>query len=254
MRVTALGTSAAYPGPDNACTGWLVEEETSRILIDFGTGVVSRLQKVLPLREVTAIVISHMHADHFFDLFPLRYAYRYALGIPDPPLVLYLPPGGAGVLEMVAGSLEPQSAGHFFTDVFQIREYDPAAALSVGPLSLTFAPGKHYVPSWAISLAASRRVVFTADTGPSARVEQLARGADLLVSEATYMSVEEEQGSQRGHMTGTEAGELARRADARRVLLTHHWPHRDPRVSLEQAREVFRGDLALAQPLRSYEV
>lgn len=254
MRVTALGTSAAYPGPDNACTGWLVEEEDSRILVDCGTGVISRLQKVLPLKEVTAVVISHMHADHFFDLVPLRYAYKYALGVPDPQPILYLPPGGTQTLEAIGTTLDANQSGSFFSAVFDVREYDPASTLTLGPVGVQFAPGQHYIASWAMSLMGSRRVVFTADTGPSSDVEKLAQGADLLVSEATYVSTEEEQGGQRGHLTGSEAGELARRAEARRVLLTHHWPHRDPRISVQQAKEVFKGDLALAQSLRSYEV
>jgi len=254
MRVTALGTSAAYPGPDNACTGWLVEEEDTHILVDCGTGVLSRLQKVLPLKRVTAVIISHTHADHFFDLFPLRYAFKYGVGVPDPIPALYLPPGGTQVLGKMAGVLDRHRPELFFKETFHVAEYDPTEALSVGPLAVTFAPGNHYVPSWAISLGGTRRVVFTADTGPSSDVEKLAGGADLLISEATYLSVDEEQGPQRGHMTGREAGELACRADPRRVLVTHQWPHRDPRVPVAQAQEVFRGDLALAEPMRTYEV
>lgn len=254
MRVTALGTSAAYPGPDNACSGWLVEDDNARILIDCGTGVVSRLQKILPLQEVTAVVISHMHADHFFDLFPLRYAYKYALGLPDPPPSLYLPPGGGDILRAMAVTLDPREPERFFPEVFHVQEYDPSGSMKVNGLSFSFAPGQHYVPSWAIKVHGERTAVFTADTGPSEQVEHLARGADLLVSEATYLSIAEEHGPLRGHMTGREAGVLASRVDAPLTLLTHHWPNRDPRVSLEQAREVHKGEMAVAQPGLSYEV
>src|SRR5438477_11204554 len=125
MRVTALGTSAAYPGPDNACSGWLVEEGETHILVDCGTGVVSRLQKVLPLERLTAVVISHMHADHFFDLFPLRYGYKYGIGIPDPPPALYVPPGGQNALKAVAGILDAHDSQGFFPSVFRLEEYQP---------------------------------------------------------------------------------------------------------------------------------
>lgn len=254
MRVIALGTCASYPGPGNACSGWLVQEEETNLLVDCGTGILANLQQVLPLTQITAIVISHMHADHFLDLIPLRYAFNYGLAPGSPRPLIFLPPGGIAVLERIVHPLDPGSADGFFASVFTVQEYDPGVPLKVGSLTVRFASGNHYVPSWAIAVEGGRRVVFTSDTGPSDAVAELARGADLLVTEATYLSVEEERDSTRGHLTATEAGELAALACPKRVLLTHQWPHRDGDLTLRKAKEVFQGDIALAQEGRLYEL
>ncbi|MBI2886998.1 MAG: MBL fold metallo-hydrolase [Chloroflexi bacterium] len=255
MRLIALGTSAAYPGPGNACTGWLVQEQGVNLLVDCGSGVLSHVQRVVPLTDLTAVVVSHMHADHWLDLIPLRYAFKYALrpGVRDFPV--YLPPGGEAFARRLTAPYGSEEGADFFAGVFALREYDPAAELRVGPLRLRFAPGVHYIPCWGISVeAAGRRAVFTADTGPSHAITDLARGADLLVCEATYLSLEEDAGPQRGHLTAREAGELAAQATPRRMLLTHLWPNRDARETLAQARHAFSGDLALAEHGRAYEV
>ena len=254
MRVVALGTSASYPGPGNACTGLLIQEEETNLLVDCGTGILAKLQQVVPLTRVTAIVISHMHADHFLDLIPLRYAFRYGVAPSSSRPLIFLPPGGIAVLEHMAMPLDSKKTSDFFSSVFTIQEYDPGAPFLVGPLTVRFASGNHYVPSWAISVEGGRRVVFTSDTGPSDAVVALARGADLLVTEATYLSVDEERDSTRGHLTATEAGELAALACPKRVLVTHLWPHRDAEVTLRKAKEVFQGDIALAQEGRFYDV
>ena len=254
MRVVALGTCASYPGPGNACSGWLVQEEETNLLVDFGTGILAKLQQVLPLPQITAIVISHMHADHFLDLIPLCYAFNYGLAPGSPRPLIFLPPGGIAILEHMAEPLDSRTTSDFFSSVFTTQEYDPGAPLLVGPLTVRFASGNHYVPSWAISVEGGRRVVFTADTGPSDAIARFAHGADLLVTDATYLSVAEERDSTRGHLTATEAGELAALACPKLVLLTHLWPHRDAGVTLRKAKEVFQGDIALAQEGRFYDV
>ena len=225
-----------------------------RLLIDCGTGVLAKLQHFLPLTELTAVVISHIHADHFFDLIPLRYAYRYGLGPPGPGPQLYLPPGGRETLQRMVAPFGSDVGEDFLPAVFRVGEFDPGASLHVGPVKLTFAPGRHYVASWALAIQGDRRIVFTSDTGPSKAVAELAKGASLLISEATYLSLEEERGPQRGHLTGTEAGELAAYAGPERVLLTHQWPNRDPTLPLQQARAVFSGNIGMAEPGAIYIV
>ena len=256
MRITALGTAAAYPGPGNACTGWLVQEHDTNLLLDCGTGILANLQMVIPLQQLTAVVISHMHADHFIDLIPLRYAFKYgpaAAAAAQRPRI-FLPPGGLVVLEGMVAPLESDDEAGFFRSVFDLEEYDPSAATQVDELAVTFAPGAHYIPCWAISVQGSKRVVYTADTGPSDAVTQLARRADLLIAEATYMSVAEERNHNRGHLTPEEVGDLASLANPSKVLITHLWPHRDPQLMLSKAKAVFAGDVALAVQGETYEL
>lgn len=254
MRTIALGTNAAYPGPNNACTGWLVEEGGTHLLLDCGTGVLSRLQLSLPLSNLSAVVITHMHADHFLDLLPLRYAYKYGLQPTPPPLDIFLPPGGRAFLQQMVSPFGMENEANFFDPVFQLQEYNPSEGLQLGPLTLTFAPTEHYIPAWAVAIQAGGRLVYTGDTAPSQNVGELAKGADLLISEATYLSLEEESPERRGHLTAREAGELAAYAQPRRTLLTHLWPHRDPQQVLAHARKAFSGALEVAQVGASYEV
>ncbi len=258
MNVTALGTNAAYAAPGNACSGWLLQDGGANVLLDCGTGVLSRLQEFLPLTAITAIVISHMHADHFFDLVPLRQALQYGPNGNHSQPELYLPPGGTQALHTVSGVLHPDYAADFFERGFKMREYRVGEAVQTGNLEFTFAAGVHYVPAWSMAARSldrqGHRVTYTGDTGPSQAVTELAHGSDLLITEATYLSLNEEHGAVRGHMTAREAGELAAASGAHRTLLTHQWPHRKPDQALEQAETVLRGPVASAQVGASYTV
>ena len=202
MQAIALGTHAAYPGPGNACTGWLVVEGETRVLIDCGPGILSHLQRFYPLNSLTAVFISHMHADHFLDLLPLRYAYKYGLEPAPEPVAVYLPPNGEELLRNMVAPLHSESDYDYFKDVFKLTEYSPTKPLEIAPFTLTFAPTTHYVPAWAVSIQSDRRLVYTADTAPCQTVAELAKGADLLITEATYLSVNEEGGGRRGHSNG----------------------------------------------------
>lgn len=259
MRLTALGVSAAFPGPGEACSGWLAEEGATRIMVDCGSGVMSNLQKHIPYYSINAIIITHMHADHFLDLIPFKYALKY--GFPEVEKLrpqLYLPPGGERVLSGMAALIDP--AEDFFAQVFDVSEYDPHGELVLGKLSASFAPTLHYTPAFAVALRQTQntssnqgsRVVFSADSAPCQGLTDLARGADLLICEATYLSVEEEHTSERGHMTAREAGETAQEAGVRRLILNHLWPHRDRRQAQAQAQAVFSGSVELAQEGKVY--
>ena len=261
MNITALGTHAAYAGPGNACTGWLVQDGGVNLLLDCGTGVIARLQQVLPPAQITAIVISHLHADHFFDLTPLRHALRYGPNPEGARPTLLLPPGGQATLAGMSQALhwaDEKGAGGYYEGVFDLREYRGDEPLRAGHLELRFAPGVHYIPSWAVAVrsleAGGRSVAYTGDTGPSDAVAELAARADLLIAEATYLSLDEEGGPQRGHMTGFEAGELAAKARVAQALVTHQWPHRPPGAALAQAKQRFSGPIDDAQPGACYKL
>ncbi|MBM2826223.1 MAG: beta-lactamase domain protein [Dehalococcoidia bacterium] len=252
MKLTALGTSAAYPGAGGACSGWLVEEGSTRLLVDCGTGVLSSLQRHIPIPAITAILITHIHADHFLDLIPLRYALKYGL----PPEersspILYLPPGSHSILKGMFSHLDP-APNTFFSDAFQVREYKPRDTFAIGDLTVETAPVVHYIPSHAVAVYGSGKAVFSSDTGPCEALVELAKGADIMVCEATYLSEDEDFGDLRGHLTAKEAGEIARRAGVKRLIITHLWPRRDRQQVLAIARESFGGDVELAEEGKSY--
>jgi ribonuclease BN (tRNA processing enzyme) len=93
MRLTVLGSAASYPGPGQACAGYLVEHDETHVLLDCGHGVVSNLGEVIDPLRLDAVFISHDHPDHFADIYALQALLRYAPEGPAEPLALYLPPG-----------------------------------------------------------------------------------------------------------------------------------------------------------------
>ena len=224
LRLTVLGCSTAVPHESTPTAGYLVQWGDTSVLLDVGQGVVRNLQRVMDPRRLTAVVIGHMHADHYLDLVGLRYLYPW--GEPAAqPLPVHLPPGGRSRVDALAIAISERTG--FFDASFQAVEYDPAAPLTIGDLRLSFFPGRHYVPAWGVVIEApdGARLAYTGDTGPSATVEDAVRGADLLLVESAIASAHDDD-HERGHLTAHEAVALADAAEARATLLVHYAPER----------------------------
>src|SRR2546422_840776 len=109
MKLTILGKWSPYPPAGGACPGYLVEADGVRILLDCGSGVVSSLHRFGTAFDLNAIVISHLHPDHFTDIYPLRNELAYGR-LPDPPptpVLLFAPAGAAGANSSTGGSQSP---------------------------------------------------------------------------------------------------------------------------------------------------
>jgi ribonuclease BN (tRNA processing enzyme) len=228
LRLTVLGCSTALPHPDSPAAGYLVEWEDTAVLLDAGQGVIRELERVLDPKQLEAIVVGHMHADHYLDVAGLRYLFPW--GDPaHPRLPVHLPPGGRARLETLAEAISERPG--FFDASFEVDEYEPEAPLQIGPLTLRFQQARHYVPAWGVSIDApdESRFVYTGDTGPSDEMVEFARGADLLLVEAALRRAEDDD-PRRGHLTVDEAIDLAARAEARSALLVHYAPERRPEL------------------------
>ena len=255
MRITVLGKSPAWQDAGGACSGYLVEEGGTCVLLDCGNGVFAKLRQVRDYVDVDAVVISHLHADHFFDLVPFASALTYAPrqqpvpvdrwpGTPHPARpALHAPPGAADAFGRVcAGGGMP--AGHV-EDAFRLREYAEADELRLGPLHVRFRSVPHYLPTHAVEIAgATGRMTFGADHAPSEELVAFAAGTDLLLLEATLPRPE--RGGVRGHLTPAEAGEHAARADAGRLVLTHISDELDQGWARDQAAATFAGPVEVA--------
>ena len=224
LRLTVLGCSTAAPHPATPAAGFLVEWGSTALLLDLGQGVVRNLQRVLDPHDLAAVVIGHMHADHYLDIVGLRYLYLWGEPSPDP-LDIHLPPGGRARLDSLASAVSERVG--FFDAAFRATEFDPASTLEVGPLHIRFVRGRHYVPAWGVIVEApdGARLGYTGDTGPSDAVAEAMRGVDLLVIEAALHTADFDD-AERGHLTAEEALDLARAADARSTLLVHYGPGR----------------------------
>lgn len=252
MRVTVLGAGPACPNPGGACAGYLFKEGQTRLLLDCGPGVLGQLQKHVHYRQLSAVVITHLHPDHFFDLIPFRYGLKYGPheGEPRCPR-LYLPPGDTETLMAVIHPINPSPT--FFSELFQVEEFDPAEELPIGDLILRFAPANHYIPTYAVAVEGKGKVVFSSDTGPCDELVALAQGADLFLCEAT-LPTREGWPEEWGHLSAQEAGEMARRAEVKRLVLTHTWDGYDKATLIAEARGVFGGPVEVAVEGAVYEV
>ncbi len=186
-----------------------------------------------------------MHADHFIDLIPLRYALRYGPRRREKKLPVYLPPDGTAMLKQLVSAFADEG-GEFLNDVFAIEEYDPTRAMQLGASTLTFAHTLHYIPAFAIRWDnAGASATYSADTAPDPRVIALARDADVFLCEATLRHGEGEHGA-RGHSSAEEAAQMARAAGARRLILTHYGEESTARDLDEAARAIFDGEIIVA--------
>ncbi|MHB1130974.1 MAG: MBL fold metallo-hydrolase [Chloroflexota bacterium] len=252
MKLTILGNNGAVPRAGGACSGYLLREGDTNLMLDCGSGAFSNLVRHVHPFDLSAVVISHMHADHFFDLVPLRYALLLSFsGRRSEPLPLWLPSGCAQVLENFAASFG--GGPHYFGEVFALREYNPGDEVQVGPLRLTFVAMTHFIPSFGVRVAAEDTFAYSGDTAYGDKALALAAGVDTFLCEATMQEATYER-SRAGHLSAADAGRLATRAGARRLLLTHIWHELDPRVSLEEARTTFAGSLDLAEEGATYDV
>jgi len=254
VKVTVLGASAACPNAGGACSGYLIQTGHDVLLLDCGSGVVANLQKHASFHDLSAVLISHLHADHVLDLIPLRYGLRYNRSHnPALRLPLYLPPGGVDTLRKVVRPLD--GAEGFFDDVFVLYEYDPDKELAVGGLTLHFLEVNHYVRTQAVRISAGGKVlVYSADTGPCQALVPFARGADLLICEATLQSREGASDNEWGHLAARETGAIAQRAGVKRLVLTHLWQQNDLAQLLQDARAVYDGPTDLAAENKVYRI
>ena len=224
LRLTVLGCSSAAPHPEWPAAGFLVEWGDTAVLLDAGQGVVRRLERLLDPTSLDAVVIGHMHADHYLDLAGMRYL--FAWGEPTPRrLPVHLPPGGRKNLDALATAISERPG--FFDAAYDVQEYEPGQELHVGPLRIRFVRGRHYVPAFGVVVEApdGARLAYTGDTGPSDSVVDAIRGADLLLIEAALRSTTHDD-VERGHLTPEEAIEMAEAAGVRSALIVHYPPDR----------------------------
>jgi ribonuclease BN (tRNA processing enzyme) len=220
----------------------LLETSAAAIVADLGTGGFANLVRFRTPESIDAVVISHMHADHFIDIIPLRYALRYGARTHDRRVRLLLPPGGTEILHAMVTPFAGE-AGAFLDDVFAIETYDLTAPVTIGDVTVTFAPTKHYIDCYAMRFAMSDLTfVYSADTGPDDRVARLARDASFLLCEATLTEAEEAL-EPRGHLSSREAGLLATQAGVKALFLSHYPASANPKDMARAAAATYGGPI-----------
>ncbi|MFP5219179.1 MAG: MBL fold metallo-hydrolase [Actinomycetes bacterium] len=235
MELTVLGCAGTFPGPESPCSGYLVEHDGFRLVVDLGAGALGALQRHVDLLDVDAVYVSHLHSDHCIDLVAYSYARRYhPRGVP-PRLPVY---GPAGTGQRICNAFEePPQQG--LLDVYDFREVPPGE-LQIGPFAVRTVRSNHPVECHAMRLTAGgRSLTYSGDTGESPELVDLARGTDVFLCEASWVhSASNPPGI---HLSGREAGEHAAKAGAGRLLVTHIVAWADPAVVVAEARAAFDG-------------
>ena len=232
-----LGCSGSFGAPGGgACSGYLVREGSTSVWVDCGNGTFGHLQEHLAIDDLTAVVLTHGHPDHCVDIYGLHVLLRYGLGRENLPV--FAPEG----LEKFLLSLVSD-----WGNAFDWRAVGDGDAAKIGDLSLKFSRTDHPPPTYAVEATSldNRRLIYTADTGPDWGVDAFEPGADLVLSEATYLHANRPAPI---HLSARQAGEAARAARAQRLILTHLWPRIDPAISSEEGAEAFGDSVTLAAP------
>jgi len=264
MRLTVLGKSPAWQDAGGACSGYLIEDGETAILLDCGNGVFAKLRQRRDYTLIDAVVISHLHADHFFDLFPYSYGLLLTPRQQPVPVAghpgtdsparprLIAPPGARRMLRSIGNAW---GDGTLAESAFRLEEYSTESQLEIGSLRLRFAPVPHYVLTHAVEVTSAnsaRRLTFGADCRPNDALVEFARATDLLLIEATLPRPE--RTGVRGHLTANEAGEHARRAGAARAVLTHISDELDAEWAREEGSRGFGSPVEIAREGEAYEL
>jgi ribonuclease BN (tRNA processing enzyme) len=253
VRLVTLGTAAAaVPRAGDAGSGNLLEAEGQRLLVDCGSGVLGLLTRHAPLETLSGVYLTHLHHDHVADLYPLALWARFT----RRRLKVFGPPGTRTLLYRWFSlfSSDPDA----FVEALELAEYREWTVHELGGLRFMACPVEHNVACFALRAEGDGcRFVYSGDSRAGALLEEAAMGADLLLAEATFQDLPEGRTPEKTrdhHLTAREAGILARKAGARRLVLTHIKYDLDPAVSKREAEEGFGGPVEVAQPGAAYEV
>jgi ribonuclease BN (tRNA processing enzyme) len=240
MRLTVVGCSGSFPGPDSAASCYLLEADGFRLVVDMGNGSLGALQRFAPLFGVDAVLLSHLHADHCVDLYSYAVARAYPAGGPRPVIPVYGPAGARERIGLVGGPDGDPGLMKRFT-----FETLAPGALRIGPFDVTLAHVNHPVETFAFRFAeGGRSLAYTGDTGETEAVPALAAGADVFLSEAAFLDGPDLPPNL--HLTARQAAGYANRAGVGRLVLTHLQPWNTVDDTREEAAGAFAGQLDVA--------
>lgn len=258
LRLTVVGCSGSYPGPDSAASCYLLEADhvdadgrsrTWRVLLDLGNGALGQLHNYVDPLTVDAVFLSHLHADHCLDLCGYYVMRKYHPTGAQPRIPVWAP---AGASERMARAYDlPLDPG--MDEEFDFREHVPGTAVEVGPFRVEPVEVVHPVVAYALRVtAAGRTLVYSGDTGPCAALDETAAGADLLLAEASFRSVDDNPPDL--HMTGADCGRTASAAGVGRLVLTHVPPWHERAEAEAEARAEWSGPVELARAGATWDV
>ena len=256
-----LGCSGSGPGPASPASGYLVEAGGRWLAMDLGNGTFGALQRHLDPWALDGVLFSHLHPDHCSDFASLVVHRRYHPRPPVDPtahrLAVHAPAEAPARFAAAYAPSAADLAETDLTDVFDFRAVADGSCADVAGVRLRAGRVDHPCEAYALRVEHDgRSLVYSGDTGPCAGLVELARGADVLLCEATWPHVTEwwTEPPTGVHLSGRQAGEHAAAAGVGRLLLTHVPTWFDGAELLAEAEEAFDGPVELVAPDASYEI
>lgn len=206
MKLTLLGVYGPFPAPGKGCSSYLVEDGDTRILLDCGSGAVSKFREIYPgPLTLDAIILSHLHADHAGEIDLVRYILEFGFG--HTPLPVFAP------------DIEP-----LMYPVFDPIRVSDGSEARIGSLMLRFFEVKHAVRTVGVRITdrSGRSLFYTGDTGLFDGLSDAAKGADLLLADACLVD-ESNPKFLKNHMTLNQVEQLRKDAGCKRAILTHRF-------------------------------
>ncbi len=233
-KVTVLGCSGTYAKPGGACTGFLVQSPRANVWLDAGPGTLANLQQHIEISQLTAIVLTHEHADHWLELPVVYNAIRHYVRCGQIPVY-----GTRGTLEL-AKKMCPALEEAFIWKIIADR-----SCQRIGDQNWKWSKTDHYVETMASRVdVGESSFIFTADTGPNWDINQLGESVSLAISESTFLADREHEGIL--HLSARQAGELATKINAAHLVLSHLAPGEEGERHTKQASQMFNGRVTVA--------
>jgi ribonuclease BN (tRNA processing enzyme) len=246
LRLTVLGSASPYPDVHNPCSGYLVTNGDTRIWVDAGTGTLAQLRRHTTLDRLTAIWISHLHADHCADLLTAFYGARHADVRLAAPIALYGPPG---IAERLANFLTNTAERSPIESAFDVHELRDGDQTRLGSLTVTTRAVEHGMPAFAARFdTGAATLTYSGDTAPCPALTDLARDGDLLLCEA------DSDTESPVHHTPEDAGATAAAGNVGQLLLTHLGPRLDAEDAISRAAGRFERRIDYAAPGRTFTI
>ena len=220
MKLTVLGINGPFPAPGGACSGYLLSSDSGKtnVLIDCGAGVLARMLRFVDIRNISAIVLSHLHYDHMSDMLPMHYLLQFNRLERNIPVI---------------APEEPASVRMLLEDD-QLDLYPPRNIV-IGEMRFSFNPGVHPVPSVSVKAECDGKTfVYTGDTNMHPGLELFCDGADMLLADAGLSGSQWNENAP--HLSARHCGMIAGNARAGSLILTHIRPGNDANLLLEEAQ------------------
>ena len=238
LKLNVIGKYGPYPKSGGACSSYLVEINDKKILIDMGTGSLSNLQKKIKINDIDLILLSHLHSDHMVDSLVLRYA---LMVLKLKPIKLYMPGSPSIEHDMISSS-----------EFYKTNIISEALSFDFNGAKISFKQTMHPVETYAIKIEYyNKTFVFSSDTLKDDKITDFAKNCDLFLCDSAFLEKDRKEGAP--HPSALQAAIMAKKANVKKLLLTHISPLFNEIDVLNEAKTVFKS-CEVVKELKSYDI